>query len=151
MGDIHLSDLICCLILLLNKFLTVVIIDQEPRHMSCMSQGCDWRYSLVQARLACVCVLLYWSPVEPADCRIQMQASPPVVIQQEVLKTGCSWPLTSWLYAVILFLESFYFPNSKFLEVGSQNKNKTAFYFYLHFWPPGGGGMRELIIKIVSA
>ena len=39
----------------------------------------------------------------------------------------------------------------KYLEVGGENKNKTAFYFYLHFLKSEVGRMRELKIKVDEA
>ena len=39
----------------------------------------------------------------------------------------------------------------KYLEVGGENKNKIAFYFYLHFLKSEVGMMRELKIKVDEA
>ena len=55
------------------------------------------------------------------------------------------------LCTVFSFLKSFYFQIIKYSEVGGENKNKTAFYFYLHFLKSEVGGMRELKIKVDEA
>ena len=49
------------------------------------------------------------------------------------------------------FSSQFSFLKGKYLEVGGENKNKTAFYFYLHFLKSEVGRMRELKIKVDEA